>query len=104
MTNYYQKGTIYVAVMEKSEISVYLNDTVKLGDYNMDDFYIKNDYTPITSETFNIAYRLTQAKINEEYSRLQMLQTDELLPQATEQEKREEHTVYPTGEHMEFDC
>jgi hypothetical protein len=109
MTKYYQQGNIYVALMEKSEISVTLNKNIGLFEFNMEYFYKKNDYTTITAEAFNAAYRQTKAMINAEFSRLMMIQTDELVPEATESEKREEHQRYPAddeyrGEHMEFDC
>jgi hypothetical protein len=111
MTEYYQKGIVYVALTEKTEIGLILNEQIDISCSINHQYFINQHFKTITAEAFNAAYRQTMATIKSEFGRLMMIQTDQALPKATDQEKREEHQRYPaddeqphTGEHMEFDC
>lgn len=98
MTQYWEKNDIYVATTDNSCIIVYLNQEIHQNDYTFLSHVTTQRYKEIPRSEFHKAYKQTRAMIDSAYSRLNMIETDELIPQATEQDKRDEEERFPADD------
>ena len=115
MTKYWEQNGTYIATIDniknQSSFIVHLNRDIHQNDFSFLKHVIGKRYNEITLTEFNKAYKQTRAMLDSAISRLNMIETDELIPQATEQDKRDEAERFLAddehryrGEHMEFEC